>query len=33
MLRATLVALGRVGDLVSYIRESQVGAARIVPYV
>jgi magnesium transporter len=33
MLRATLVALGRVGDLVSHVRESQVSAARIVPYV
>jgi magnesium transporter len=33
LLRATLVTLGRVGDLVSHIRESQVGAARIVPYV
>jgi magnesium transporter len=33
MLRATLVTLGRVGDLVSHIRESQVGAGRIVPYV
>jgi magnesium transporter len=33
MLRATLVALGRVGDLVSHVRESQVSAGRIVPYV
>jgi magnesium transporter len=33
MLRATLVTLGRVGDLVSHIRESQVGASRIVPYL
>ena len=33
MLRATLVTLGRVGDLVSHIRESQVSAGRIVPYV
>ncbi len=33
MLRETLVTLGRVGDLVSHIRESQVGAGRIVPYV
>lgn len=33
MLRTTLVALGRVGDLVSHVRESQVSAARIVPYV
>ena len=30
---ATLVTLGRVGDLISHIRESQVGAGRIVPYV
>ena len=29
----TLVTLGRVGDLVSHIRESQVSAGRIVPYV
>jgi magnesium transporter len=33
MLRATLITLGRVGDLVSHIRESQVGAGRIVPYL
>ena len=33
MLRATLVTLGRIGDLVSHIRESQVSAGRIVPYV
>ncbi len=33
MLRETLVTLGRVGDLVSHIRESQVGAGRIVPYL
>ena len=33
MLRTTLVALGRVGDLVSHVRESQVSAGRIVPYV
>ncbi|HEY7578656.1 MAG TPA: magnesium transporter CorA family protein, partial [Acetobacteraceae bacterium] len=33
LLRATLLALGRIGDLVSHIRESQVVAARIVPYV
>lgn len=32
-LRATLIALGRIGDLVSHVRESQVNAARIVPYV
>jgi magnesium transporter len=33
MLRSTLVTLGRIGDLVSHVRESQVSAARIVPYV
>src|SRR5215469_9344924 len=33
MLRETLVTLGRIGDLVSHIRESQVGAGRIVPYL
>jgi magnesium transporter len=33
MLRATLVTLGRLGDLISHIRESQVSAGRIVPYV
>jgi magnesium transporter len=33
MLRSTLVTLGRIGDLVSHVRESQVTAGRIVPYV
>jgi magnesium transporter len=33
MLRHTLVTLGRIGDLVSHVRESQVSAGRIVPYV
>ena len=33
MLRETLVAIGRSGDVTSFIRDSQVGAARIVPYV
>jgi magnesium transporter len=33
MLRRTLLSLGRIGDLVSHIRESQVVAARIVPYL
>jgi magnesium transporter len=33
MLRATLITLGRIGDLVSHIRESQVSAGRIVPYI
>ena len=33
MLRETLAAIGRKGDVISFIRDSQVGAARIVPYV
>jgi magnesium transporter len=33
LLRATLMTLGRVGDLVSHIRESQVAAGRLVPYL
>jgi len=33
LLRASLVTLGRMGDLLSHIRESQVSAGRIVPYV
>jgi magnesium transporter len=33
MLRETLAAIGRTGDIISFIRDSQVGAARIVPYV
>jgi magnesium transporter len=33
MLRSTLAAIGRTGDVISFIRDSQVGAARIVPYV
>ena len=33
MLRETLAAIGRTGDYISFIRDSQVGAARIVPYV
>jgi magnesium transporter len=32
-LRRTLGALGRIGDLISHVRDTQVGAARIVPYV
>lgn len=32
-LRDTLVALGRIGDLISHVRDTQVVAARIVPYV
>jgi magnesium transporter len=33
MLRRTLGELGRIGDLISHVRDTQVGAARIVPYV
>jgi len=33
MLRTTLAALGRIGDVISYIRETQVVVARIAPYV
>jgi magnesium transporter len=33
MLRATLGDLGRLSDLLSHIRQTQVGAARIAPYV
>ena len=33
MLRSTLVTIGRVGDLVSHVRESQVSAGRIVPFL
>jgi len=32
-LRRTLGQLGRIGDLISHVRDTQVGAARIVPYV
>ena len=32
-LRRTLGELGRIGDLISHVRETQLGAARIVPYV
>lgn len=32
-LRHTLGQLGRIGDLISHVRDTQVGAARIVPYV
>jgi magnesium transporter len=32
-LRETLGRLGRIGDLISHVRETQLGAARIVPYV
>jgi magnesium transporter len=33
MLRETLASIGRTGDVISFIRDSQVGAARIVPYL
>jgi len=33
LLRRTLGQLGRIGDFISHIRETQVGAGRIVPYV
>jgi magnesium transporter len=33
LLRDTLTAIGRTGELVSYIRDSQLGADRIVPYM
>jgi magnesium transporter len=32
-LRRTLGKLGHLGDLISHVRDTQVGAARIVPYV
>jgi magnesium transporter len=32
-LRHTLGRLGHIGDLISHVRETQVGAARITPYV
>ena len=33
MLRKTLAALGRIGDVISYIRDTQVVVGRIVPFV
>jgi len=33
MLRATLAQLGRIGDLVTHIRETQLGAARLLPFI
>jgi magnesium transporter len=33
ILRHTLGRLGHLGDLISHVRETQVGAARIIPYV
>jgi magnesium transporter len=32
-LRRTLGQLGHIGDLISHVRDTQVGAARIIPYV
>src|ERR1700760_2928951 len=32
-LRNTLGRIGHIGDLISHVRETQVGAGRIVPYV
>jgi magnesium transporter len=32
-LRRTLGQIGHIGDLISHVRDTQVGAARIVPYV
>jgi magnesium transporter len=33
MLRATLTQLGHIGDIITHIRETQLGAARILPFV
>ena len=33
LLRDTLAELGRIGDLISHIRESQLGAARLLPFI
>ena len=33
LLRETLATIGRTGEAISYIRDSQLGADRIVPYV
>lgn len=33
LLKSTLGQLGRIGDLISHIRDTQTGAARIIPYV
>lgn len=33
LLRNTLAELGRIGDLVSHIRESLLGAARLLPFI
>jgi magnesium transporter len=33
MLRATLARLGHIGDLITHIRETQLGAARLLPFI
>lgn len=33
MLRSTLAMIGQTGDVISYVRDSQVNAGRIVPFV
>jgi magnesium transporter len=33
MLRATLTQLGRIGDTITHIRETQLGAARLLPFI
>jgi magnesium transporter len=33
LLRDTLAGLGRIGDLISHIRETQLGAARLLPFI
>jgi magnesium transporter len=33
LLRDTLAQLGRTGDLISHIRETQLGAARLLPFI
>jgi magnesium transporter len=33
LLRDTLAELGRIGDLISHIRESQLGATRLLPFI
>src|SRR5262249_39260898 len=33
MLRATLTHLGHIGDTITHIRETQLGAARLLPFI
>jgi magnesium transporter len=33
ILRDTLAELGRIGDMISHIRETQLGAARLLPFI